>query len=128
MIKNIKSLNLLSLVVILFLSGCATVDKTDIRSNNIVLSSMNTAPVVTQENIYGVYTSDIQSLLDATPIGSEIYLKEEANGEWHLRIEKIFTAEDLILEASKYFEDNASEENSEVLSEGNFYDPEIITI
>jgi len=129
MIKNIRSLKLFTLIVFLFLNGCATVDKTDAKSEEIIGSSIDTAPVVTQENIYGVYTSDIQNLLDATPIGSEIYLEEVENGEWHLRIEKIFTAEDLSLEASKYFEDAVVEEkNSEVITEGNFYSPEIITI
>jgi len=129
MIKNIRSLKLLTPIVIFFLSGCATVDKADATSQNIISSSIDTAPVVTQENIYGAYTNDIQNLLDVTPIGSEIYLKEEGNGEWHLRIEKIFTAEDLSSEASKYFEEAVTEEkNSEVISEGNFYAPEIITI
>jgi len=131
MIKNVRSLKLLIPIVIFFFSGCATVDKTDAKSKDVIGSSINTAPVVTQAkgDVYGVYTSDIQNLLDATPIGSEIYLEEVENGEWHLRIEKIFTAEDLSLEASKYFEDAVVEEgNSEVITEGNLYSPEIITI
>jgi hypothetical protein len=85
--------------------------------------------MLTEENVYGVYTADIQNLLEASPIGSEIYLKEGDNGEWHLRIEKIFTAESFSRESAKYFEEKVlDEENSEIISGSNYTTPEILTI
>ena len=126
MIKNIKKFELL--IVLFFLSSCSTVEKREVLSQEEVTATFierNPAPIMAQEAIYGLHTEDIQTLLEASPIGSEIYLKEGKNGEWHLRIEKIFTAESLNSETSQYFEDSLTEEDS---FQGNFFTPEIITI
>ena len=127
----IKNINVLSLSVLLFLSACVPSEKIETKSQEVVVQSAieEDIPMLTEENVYGVYTADIQNLLEASPIGSEIYLKEGENGEWHLRIEKIFTAENFSKESAKYFEETLiDEENSEVISKSNVYAPEILTI
>ena len=127
----IKNINVLSLSVLLFLSACVPSEKIETKSQEVVVKSVieETVPMLTEENVYGVYTADIQNLLEASPIGSEIYLKEGDHGEWHLRIEKIFTAESFSRESAKYFEETViDEENSEIISGSDFYTPEILTI
>jgi hypothetical protein len=126
----IKNINVLSLLVLFFLSACVPSEKIE-RSQEVVVESAieENVPMLTEENVYGVYTADIQNLLEASPIGSEIYLKEGDNGEWHLRIEKIFTAESFSRESAKYFEEKVlDEENSEIISGSNYTTPEILTI
>ena len=126
----IKNINVLSLLVLFFLSACVPSEKIE-RSQEVVVESAieENVPMLTEENVYGVYTADIQNLLEASPIGSEIYLKEGDNGEWHLRIEKIFTAESFSCESAKYFEEKVlDEENSEIISGSNYTTPEILTI
>jgi len=126
----IKNINLLSLSVLFFLSACVPNEKVETKSQEIVeVATIEKAPAITEENIYGIYTSDIQNLLELSPIGSEIYLKEEENGDLYLRIEKIFTAESFSKESAKYFEESVvDEENSEVISGSDTYTPEILTI
>jgi len=126
----IKNINLLSLSVLFFLSACVPNEKVETKSQEIVeVATIEEAPAITEENIYGIYTSDIQNLLELSPIGSEIYLKEEENGDLYLRIEKIFTAENFRKESAKYFEESVvDEENSEVVSGSDTSTPEILTI
>jgi len=125
----IKNINVLSLSVLFFLSACVPSEKVEVNSQKMVESTIENTPVLQGENVYGMYTSDIKNLLEASPIGSEIYLKEGENGEWHLRIEKIFTAESFSRESAKYFEETViDEENSEIISGSDFYTPEILTI
>jgi len=126
----IKNINLLRLSVLFFLSACVPNEKVETKSQEIVeVATIEKAPAITEENIYGIYTSDIQNLLELSPIGSEIYLKEEENGDLYLRIEKIFTAESFSKESAKYFEESVvDEENSEVISGSDTSTPEILTI
>jgi hypothetical protein len=129
----IKSISVLSLFVLLFLSACVSNEKIETKSEAPKVEEpvveVGTAPILSEENVYGIYTADIKNLLEASPIGSEIYLKEGENGEWHLRIEKIFTAESFSTESAKYFEEKLiDEENAEVISGSSFPTPEILTI
>ena len=127
----IKKISVLSLSLLFFLSACVPSEKVEIEKSPEVVkeSAIENPPVVQEENIYGIYTSDIKNLLEASPIGSEIYLKEGENGEWHLRIEKIFTAESLTNESAKYFEESAVDENNaEIISGSDVHTPEILTI
>ena len=126
----IKNINVLSLSVLFLLSACVPSEKIETKSQEMVVEvAMENTPTLTEENVYGMYTADIKNLLEASPIGSEIYLKEGENGEWHLRIEKIFTAESFSSESAKYFEEKVvDEENSEIISGSNVYTPEILTI
>jgi hypothetical protein len=130
MMKKITSITLISLVLVYFIAGCASIEKSEIKNKENV-SKLATSNNITlsEENIYGVYTNDIKSLLEASPIGSEISLKEGENGEWHLKIEKIFTAENISIEASEYFEDAVVEEDTfGTPIPSNLDVPEILTI
>ena len=125
----IKNISVLSLFLLFFLSACVPSEKIESQTQEMVESTVEKIPVLTEENVYGVYTSDIKNLLEASPIGSEIYLKEGKNGEWHLRIEKIFTAESFSSDSAKYFEEKiVDEENAEIISGSNYSSPEILTI
>jgi hypothetical protein len=127
----IKNINVLSLSVLFLLSACVPSEKIETKNQELVVKSAieENVPMLTEENAYGVYTADIQTLLEASPIGSEIYLKEGDHGEWHLRIEKIFTTESFSTESAKYFEEKViDEENSEIISGSDLYTPEILTI
>lgn len=67
--------------------GCNEV-KTDTETLTIPMSE---AQLTSQELDYGEYTTEIETLLSVTPMGAEIYLEEQAGGEWYLKIEKTFT-------------------------------------
>jgi len=103
MVKGIQRLIFIGLVILGLFHGCATIEKSDVPEQNItVAESIINYP--SPDERYGAYTSDIEALLNATPIGSEIYLKEGDNGEWYLKIEKIFTSENIAQEAAEYFQ------------------------
>jgi hypothetical protein len=40
---------------------------------------------------YGIYTNEIEKMIAATPLGSEIFLEEKIGGGYYLRIEKVFS-------------------------------------
>jgi len=130
MMKKITNITLVNLVLVYLISGCALIEKSETTNKESVSkTATNNNITLSEENIYGVYTSDIKNLLEASPIGSEISLKEGDNGEWHLKIEKIFTAENISVEASEYFEETMVEEDgSEVLIQTDLDVPEILTI
>jgi len=103
MVKSIQRLIFIGLVILGVFNGCATIEKSDVPEQNITVAE-SIINYSSPDERYGVYTSDIETLLEATPIGSEIYLKEGDNGEWYLKIEKIFTSENLAQEAAEYFQ------------------------
>lgn len=43
---------------------------------------------------YGEHTTEIEALLSVTPVGADIYLEEQEDGNWYLKIEKTFTAQE----------------------------------
>jgi hypothetical protein len=96
------------------MSGCAMIEKTESKTKEIAIVETNQAPL-SEPKIYGVHTNDIKVLLDATPIGSEISLQEGRNGEWHLKIEKVFTVENMNHAEIEYYEVPVVEETSNVV-------------
>jgi len=109
MTKKITGIVLVNLLGIYFTTGCSSVDKTEeVSSKQATIEVSETASLKNQ--IYGVHTTDIQVLLDATPIGSEISLQEGESGEWHLKIEKVFTVENSNYERDDYIEESLEEE------------------
>jgi len=95
----------LIMVSSLFL-GCSTLETVETASEETVFLDNN---LVTNPS-YGMQSEEIKNLLEATPIGSDISLHQGEGGEWHLRIEKIFTADNIQEEASEYFENTTIEE------------------
>jgi hypothetical protein len=86
--KNIPTTKHILLTITLFtFFGCNQVT-TDTEALIIPVSEVQ---LTSQELDYGEYTTEIETLLSATPMGSEIYLEEQAAGEWYLKIEKTFT-------------------------------------
>ena len=109
MTKKIISIVLVSLIGIYCITGCAFIEKRENTPPKETRIEINQAPLV-ENQIYGIHTTDIQVLLDATPIGSEISLQEGENGEWHLKIEKVFTVENRNYEGTEYLEESLEEE------------------
>jgi len=95
----------LIMVSSLFL-GCSTLETAETTSEETVFLDNNLVP----NPSYGMQSEEIKNLLEATPIGSDISLHQGEGGEWHLRIEKIFTADNIQEEASEYFENTTIEE------------------
>jgi hypothetical protein len=114
MIKKITGAILLNTMLIYLMSGCAMIEKTESKTKEIAIVETNQAPL-SEPQIYGVHTNDIKVLLDATPIGSEISLQEGMNGEWHLKIEKVFTVENMNHAEVEYYEVPVVEETSNVV-------------
>ena len=92
--KKTTIAHLILLTYIFF--GCAkqdtikTVETTNIVTEKNLDNKIVKKPVTSTE--YGQHTDEIQEILSATPLGSEIYLEQKESGEWYLKIEKTFTA------------------------------------
>jgi len=125
MTKKITSIILLNVMAIYFINGCATIEKTESKPPQQVTLGVSEASLL-ENQIYGIHTNDIQVLLDATPIGSEISLEEGEDGEWHLKIEKIFTVENINRQEVDYIDEPLREEkNNDVVA---LYSSETILI
>ncbi len=48
----------------------------------------SSTPVESQP--YGVYTQEIEQVLNALPSDSEVYIEEREGGKWYLKVEKLF--------------------------------------
>jgi len=125
MTKKITSIILLHAMVVYFINGCsASIEKTENKAPKQVTIEVS-EPNLLESKIYGVHTNDIQVLLDATPIGSEISLEEGDDGEWHLKIEKIFTVENMNHQEVEYIDEPLREEKANDIA---FYSSETILI
>jgi len=105
----VKQQNIFMAKVIIISSiffGCSTFETVETTNEETVFLNNNLVP----NPSYGMQSEEIRNLLEATPIGSDISLHQGEGGEWHLRIEKIFTADNIQEEASEYFEDTTIEE------------------
>lgn len=94
---NTKTLTPLILTITLFsFLGCNDVK----RERETLVIPVSEAQLISEELQYGEHTTEIETLLSATPMGSDIYLEEQATGEWYLKIEKTFStpAQDEIVE------------------------------
>jgi len=63
-----------------------------LSQKNLAIDSTDTQNI-SEKLDYGEYTSEIETLLSITPLGAEIYLEEQEEGEWYLKIEKTFTTQ-----------------------------------
>jgi len=124
MTKKTASICSLGLIGIYFINGCAMIEKTETTPPKQAIIEVDKAPLM-QKQTYGIHTNDIQVLLDATPIGSEISLEEGENGEWCLKIEKVFTVENRKHQELEFTEEPSNEETSDTV---NIYDSETILI
>jgi hypothetical protein len=87
--KYISFANYTILTIFLFsLFGC---NQTDVHTQPLVIPQVSEVQLTSQKLDYGEYTTEIETLLSATPMGAEIYLEEQEGGEWYLKIEKTFT-------------------------------------
>lgn len=114
MIKKITGAILLNTMLLYLMSGCAMIEKTESKTQENASIEMNQPPL-SERAIYGEHTNDIKMLLDATPIGSEISLQEGVNGEWHLKIEKVFTVGNMNHTEVEYYEVPPVEETANVV-------------
>ena len=85
----------LILLTYIFL-GCAKQDTIKTVETTNTVTEKNLDNEIVKESVtsteYGQHTDEIQEILSATPLGSEIYLEQKESGEWYLKIEKTFTA------------------------------------
>lgn len=63
-----------------------------LSQKNLAIDSTDTQNI-SEKLDYGEYTLEIETLLSVTPLGAEIYLEEQEEGEWYLKIEKTFTTQ-----------------------------------
>ena len=93
-----KHLMLLTLLAYL-LVGCIKQESVASTQSMETLMKEATQETMVQENSnvenYGQHTQEIETMLSAVPIGSEIYLEETKEGEWYLKIEKTFTSQNI---------------------------------
>jgi len=84
--KQKISLSVLTILTV-FLSSCVKQETMEKHVEAVV------TPIV-ENNLtrtYGIYTNEIEKLIAATPLGSEIFLEEKIGGGYYLRIEKTFS-------------------------------------
>jgi len=102
-----KQLMLLTLSACLFI-GCVKQETVASTQSMETLEKEATEETMVQENndiqSYGEHSQEIESMLSAVPIGSEIYLEETKDGEWYLKIEKTFTSQNIEEEKVETFE------------------------
>ena len=101
-----KQLLLFILSAYLFL-GCSkhesvtTVQSVETLEKPVTVVSKSTLPTQTveatspssTESKYGKHQEEIEAILSAAPVGSEIYLEQRDDGDWYIKIEKTFTAQ-----------------------------------
>ena len=105
--KKIVAMIVLSVLGLCFINGCTLLRKKEpVKSTEVV------EEIFFEQQPYGIHTNDIQVLLDATPIGSEISIEEGKDGSWYLKIEKVFTAENLNTQELDYVEEPLQEKSS----------------
>jgi hypothetical protein len=87
---------LLLAIMALALNACVQIEIRDDNKSTSKVTSVKTNEIQIDETqadstaLYGDKTQDIEQLLAATPVGSEVYLEDRGDGQWYLRIEKIF--------------------------------------
>jgi len=80
--------NLIKITILFMLIPIAFV-----ACENKEVAEKQSEPKETQTINYGEYTDEIENLLSAIPLGSDIYLEEQESGDWYLKIEKTFTTQ-----------------------------------
>ena len=95
---QLKQFMLLTLTAYLFV-GCVKQETVASTQSMETLEKEATEETMVQENKsiknYGQHSEEIENMLSAVPIGSEIYLEETKDGEWYLKIEKTFTSQNV---------------------------------
>jgi len=116
--KHIQNKAVLLIAIITYIfTGCAKQETIQSVKNveTPQVKSQNIDSKTNDMRTYGSHSDDIQKILDATPIGSEIYLEDKGEGEFYLRIEKTFTAqaqeEIYTVEENQPATDNSDQEN-----------------
>ena len=80
--EQILSLSVLSIIVV-FLNSCVKQQTIEEPVKEVVENNLT--------QTYGIYTNEIEKMIAATPLGSEIFLEEKIGGGYYLRIEKTFS-------------------------------------